>query len=132
MEEVLQLGTRVGTNDILISSILKKMPYYKKSEVLTLVSSINIPSLEKIKDLYQKSVGEMNISSADFFDMTEDEIEDAYNGYLRRKELEANLVLLALNKSLANDTKPIKIAKEKNYIIDSLEERKQTFDSFNV
>lgn len=134
VEDVLKLGTRVGTNELLISSILNNFQPYdlKKSELSTLLSHLDFPSSERISELYKKSVGEMGISPTDFFNMTEDEVENAYIGYLRRQELTANLTLLALKKAVANDDNPIKITEEKNYEIGSVKEHDQTFRNFNV
>lgn len=134
VEDVLKLGTRVGTNELLISSILNNFQPYDltKSELSTLLSHLDFPSSERISELYKKSVGEMGISPTDFFNMTEDEVENAYIGYLRRQELTANLTLLALKKAAVNDDDPIKITEEKDYEIGSVKEHDQTFRNFNV
>ena len=131
-KDILTLGTRVGINDLLIAPILNNQPYIEKEEISTLLSSLDFLSSDKIERLYEKSVGEMGIPPADFFSMTEEEIENAYNGYLKRKELEANLTLLAFKKAISNDDKSIKITKEENYEVGSIKERQQTFSSFNI
>ena len=131
-KDILELGTRVGTNDLLTTPILNNQPYVEKKEISTLLSSLDFFSSDKIERLYEKSVGEMGISPTDFFSMTEDEIENAYKGYLKQKELEANLMLLAFKKAISGDDKPIKITEEEKYEIGSIEERQQTFSSFNI
>jgi len=52
----------------------------------------------EINEWYAKAVGEIGISPNDFFNMTVEELEIAYQGYLQRLENFANIVLLALNK----------------------------------
>ena len=132
--EVLKLGIRAGINDQYFSPYLNNKAILTdlKSQISALISSIDIPSSEEIDEMYRKSVGEMGISPADFFNMTEEEIELAYEGYLRRKELEANLVLLAINKGISGDNSPIKITQSSNYSVGSLSERKETFEGWNI
>jgi hypothetical protein len=56
----------------------------------------NLLSYFEIEELYIKAIGEMGIALQDFYQMTPKEIDLAYEGYLRRKELEANLTKLAI------------------------------------
>lgn len=50
----------------------------------------------EINELYQLSA-EAGIAYSDFLKMTERDIRMAYQGYLNRKEFEANLIYLAIN-----------------------------------
>ena len=51
----------------------------------------NLLSFYEIRELYTKAVGEIGMTPSDFFSSTPEEIDFAYEGYLRRKEIEANL-----------------------------------------
>jgi len=130
IKEVLKLGIRAGINDQYLTPYIQNKAILTdlKNQVPALISSMDIPSSEEIDEMYRKSVGEMGISPADFFNMTEEEIELAYEGYLRKKELEANLVLLAISKGISGDTSPIKITQSSDYSVGSLSERKETFE----
>lgn len=80
-----------------------------------------------VRELYVKAVGEMHMTPAQFFTMSPDEIEWAYEGYLRQQELQANLTKLAVVSALAKDPEPISIRGAAEYTIGSSEERDTTF-----
>ena len=80
-----------------------------------------------VRDLYSRAVGEIGIDPAVFFQMSPDEIELAYQGYLRRKELEANLTKLAMVEALAGDHNPIQIVEPEEYTCGTQYERELTF-----
>lgn len=82
---------------------------------------------EELKELYRKGVGEIGITPSDFWLMTIDELDCAYEGYLRRKELEANLFQLAMKNSLSGKAELIRLLDDKGYIVGSQEERDNTF-----
>lgn len=138
IKKILLLSTRDDSQVANITPIYKliksdnALPESVKKQVRSLVSSIDIPSSEEIDELYRKSVGEMGLSPTDFFNMTVDEINLAYEGYLQRKELEANLVLLAINKGLSRDFSSIKIAPTIDYTVGSEKERKATFENWSI
>ena len=58
---------------------------------LSFLSCPRLLSILEIQELYRKAVGEVGIAPSDLYNMTPEEIEWAYEGYLRRKETEANL-----------------------------------------
>lgn len=80
-----------------------------------------------VRDLYSRAVGEIGIDPAIFFQMSPDEIELAYKGYLRRKELEANLNKLAMAEALAGNHDKIQIVEPEEYTSGTQLEREQTF-----
>ena len=74
----------------------------------------------------------MGISPTDFLKMTPEEIDLAYEGYLRRQETTANLFKLAIAQILSNNNDLIRITEEKNYSIGTEEERQKTFEILGI
>ncbi len=85
-----------------------------------------------VRDLYSKAVGEMGISPAIFFQMAPDEIELAYDGYLRRQELSANLSKLAFLQALNGDKTTIKLLDDPEYKQGNIHERETTFIELGI
>ena len=90
----------------------------------------NLLSLYEIKELYTKAVGEIGMAPSDFFNSTPEEIELAYEGYLRRKETEANLTKLAILTYDSEDL--IRLTEDLGYSIGSLSERDEVFKKLNI
>lgn len=88
----------------------------------------SIPTFFEIQELYTKAVGEVGIAPNDFYQMTPDEIEWAYEGYLRRKETEANLMKIAF---LSDTEDLIRLTEDKGYTIGNLTERQEVLNMFN-
>ena len=63
--------------------------------------------------------------------MTTEEMDLAYEGYIKRKETDANIYLLAM-RSFQNKKQEIKLQEDKGYESGSLEERNQTFSILNI
>lgn len=87
-------------------------------------------SLNEIGELYTKAVGEVGIAPADFYNMTVEEIDLAYEGYLRRKETEANLVKIAILTRADKDL--IRLTEDKGYQVGSLTERARVFKTLDI
>lgn len=85
-----------------------------------------------VRDLYSRAVGEIGINPAVFFQMSPDEVELAYQGYLKKKELEANLTKLAVIQALANDRSQIQIAEPSEYTVGITQEREHTFSRLGM
>jgi hypothetical protein len=106
-----------------------------ESEINLLDNYINHNFLSKtpieIEELYTRIVGEMGIAPCDFYQMTLQDINMAYEGFKRRKEIDANLFLIAL-KQRNNLKADIRLIEDKGYQIGSSEERKLTFQSLNI
>lgn len=64
--------------------------------------------------------------------MTEDEIDLAYQGYLRRIETQANLTMIAIKNALQGQTKLIRLTEDSGYIVGSIKEREDTFKLLNI
>lgn len=92
--------------------------------------SQTILSLYEVEELYTKAVGEIGITPNDFYSMTPGEIELAYEGYLRRKETEANLTKMAIITS--QDDELIRLTEDKGYSVGNKAERKEVFRLLNI
>ena len=90
------------------------------------------PSNEKIKDLFQQAVGEIGISPTEAWSMTEEEIDLAYEGYIHKQELQANLVLLALHKAQNKSWSNIQILEDRGYSIGTEKERLEVFSNLGI
>ena len=62
--------------------------------------------------------------------MTVEEIDLAYEGYLRRKETEANLTKIAIMTS--NNEDLIRLTEDKGYSIGNLKERAEFFERLQI
>ena len=87
--------------------------------------SPTILSLYEIEELYTKAVGEVGITPNDFYTMSPGEIDLAYEGYLRRKEIEANLTKIAIISQ--ENEELIRITEDRLYEIGNKAERQTTF-----
>lgn len=70
------------------------------------------------------------MAPTDFFSSTPEEIELAYEGYLRRKETEANLTKLAL--LTLEDGELIRLTEDHGYAVGNLSERNECFAKLNI
>lgn len=87
-------------------------------------------SIFEIEELYAKAIGEIGMAPTDFFSSTPEEIELAYEGYLRRKETEANLTKLAL--LTLEDGELIRLTEDHGYAAGNLSERNECFAKLNI
>ena len=94
------------------------------------ITTLHLLSMYEIEELYTKAVGEIGIAPNDFYSMSPDEITLAYEGYLRRKETEANLIKLAVISS--DDESLIRLTEDKGYSIGNQAERDEVFKLFNI
>ena len=132
--------------EVLYYGLIRKHPYLT-SEDLTLISQnlsdedkqaiksliTEVPSIsdKEIAGWYQQMVGEVGVSPNDFYKMTPEEMDLIYEGYITRKENDANIFLLAL-RAFKNNEKEILLKEERGYEIGSIEERNQTFKQLNI
>lgn len=82
-------------------------------------------SLYEVEELYTKAVGEVGITPNDFYSMSPGEIDLAYEGYLRRKEIEANLTKIAIISQESEEL--IRLTEDRLYEIGNKAERQTTF-----
>lgn len=119
--------------DNLNPSILERLTDEEKSKLIEdIYSSINLPSFDKIEELYIKAVGEMGLPPKDVEQMTPEQIELAYEGYLRKLETQANLITIAIQKAKSNNNNLIRLTEEKGYSIGETQEREKTFSLLNI
>jgi hypothetical protein len=102
----------------------------KECDLSKLNISQNILSLFEVEELYTKAVGEMGIAPNEFYSMTPGEIDLAYEGYLRRKETEANLTKMAIITS--QDDELIRLTEDKGYSVGNKAEREEVFRLLNI
>lgn len=85
-----------------------------------------------LNGLYSQAVGEMGITPSQFWQMTAEEVELAYEGYLRRQELTANLTKLAFIEALGGNTSTIRLLEDRGYTLGSTQEYNNTFKQLGV
>lgn len=102
-----------------------------EEEVNNYLASYDLDELQ-IQELYKQMVGEVGIQPKEFFQMSPEEMDWAYRGYLERKETDINLVLTALNKFNNNDFDLIRLVEDQGYTIGSIKERNEFFSSLGI
>lgn len=125
---------------LLYCGLISSHPDITLDEVYRIVSQCDISALTEpsylspylLQGLYTKAVGEMGIAPTDFYSMTEEEIEWAYEGYLRRLETNANLTKMAIAEVLSNNNELIRLTEDKGYNIGTIEERNNTFKLLGI
>ena len=133
---------------VVFAGLLSDNPNITLREVEALISEMNEEQLNSLKvfakifllslnelevaELYAKAVGEIGIQPSDFYSMSVEEINWAYEGYLRKKEVEANLTMTAINYSKANEKELIRLTEDKGYELGSMEERRATFEALGI
>ena len=86
---------------------------------------------EQIEELYQKAVGELGIAPQIFYTMTPHEVALAYQGYLDKKFLEANLQIVAGRK--VGDSKATMISLHGDGVqLSTIAKRNETFDALGI
>ena len=73
----------------------------------------------------------MGLSLNDFYTMTPMEVEMAYAGYIKRKEMDVNLIRFAFTNALNGDSQFIDLTSQE-YEVGSEEERKETFQNLGI
>lgn len=126
-------------------SVYASCPNPKIFLLLSLKDSFNLDgSFEEIKqillemnpsrldELYKILVGEVGIPPSQFYEMTLHEAELAYQGYIRKKELEMNCLTLAIRNASNPNAQPVVLLKKPGYQKSTLEERQKTFKKLNI
>ena len=116
----------------IILNDLRDIPAGQRVELARELLAEPRPTNEKINDLYSCAVGEIGINPNDAWSMTEEEIELAYEGYVHRQEMQANLFLFALHKAQEQLWDNIHILEDKGYSIGTEEERKKVFSNLGI
>ena len=118
-------------NNEIINNIVVNLNNDMAEEIIQLAIDSFLSS-EEIEELYIKAIGEIGISLKDFYMMSPNEVNLAYEGYLRRKETEANLTLLALKNYFTKNDKLIRLTKDKGYLAGNKKERLNTFNCLGL
>ena len=124
---------------ILYCGLVSKQPAITFQEIDEIINECDLSNLDitptilslfEVEELYTKAVGEIGITPTDFYTMTPHEIDLAYEGYLRRKETEANLTKMAIITS--QDSEIIRLTENKGYFVGSKAEREEVFRLLNI
>ena len=83
-------------------------------------------------ELFTKGVGEVGLSVQEFNSMTPAELDLIYRGYLKKKELEANCMLIALRKSKDNKANLISLLGGDGYNYISETERNEVLKTLEI
>lgn len=114
-----------------IQKIKDNLTQEQISFILKYISGLSLVSPEELTELYTRC-GELGISPSEFFFLTPDEIDWLYEGYLRRKEFECNLVLTAINQSRNRPNELIQFIEDKGYSVGNQKEREHTFSTLGI
>lgn len=125
---------------LLYCGLITRHPDITFDEIKHIISQCDLTGLTEppsispylIQGLYTKAVGEMGIAPPDFYQMTQEEIEWAYEGYLRRLEVNANLTKTAIAEVLSNNNELIRLTEDQGYNIGTDEERNATFKFLGI
>ncbi len=125
---------------LLYCGLITKHPDITFDEVNRIISQCDLTGLMEppyispysLQGLYTKAVGEMGIAPTDFYQMTQEEIEWAYEGYLRRMEINANLTKTAIAEVLSNNNELIRLTEDQGYSIGTETERNATFKFLGI
>lgn len=123
---------------LLYCGLVSQQPDITFQEIQEIIDQCDLSFLEQpkvisqyeIQELYTKAVGEIGIAPTDFYAMTIEEIDLAYEGYLRKKETEANLYKIALMTSGSDEL--IRLTKNKGYNVGNIKEREEFFEKLQI
>lgn len=131
----------VSESDIIYAGIKREQPQFPYGEISSLtiprelhdsIKAIKLPTSETIEEWYKKGIGEIGLSLSTFYCLTPYELDLAYEGYLRRQEMQANLIKLAVLEAQKDNNNLIKIVPERKIFRGSLTERENIFKQLNI
>lgn len=96
------------------------------------LQSLEIPTPDQLNEHYITGLGELSIPLQALEQMTPDELALAYNGYLRRQELTANLSKIAYIQGQANNADYIELNQQSSCSEGSTKEREQIFKELGI
>lgn len=136
-EELIKILSDKQIQQIIVQtfkSSFLKTPYMSSNNsfeaLLDFLSSQEL--LNEVDQLYKRAVGEINISPTVFWNMTPKEIELAYLGYIKRKELDANCALAGARQASGPQDCLISLLNGKQYGMSSIQERQETFKILDI
>ena len=139
MRENADLVMANDTRFLLYCGLVSRQPAITFQEVDEIIEECDLSKLDisptilslfEVEELYTKAVGEIGITPNDFYSMSPGEIDLAYEGYLRRKETEANLTKMAIITS--QDDELIRLTEDKGYSVGNKAEREEVFRLLNI
>lgn len=139
MRENADLVMANDTRFLLYCGLVSRQPAITFQEIDEIIEECDLSKLDispiilslfEVEELYTKAVGEMGITPNDFYSMSPGEIDLAYEGYLRRKETEANLTKMAIITS--QDDELIRLTEDKGYSVGNKAEREEVFRLLNI
>ena len=130
LEFVLFCGLVGQHPDISIREIQQIKQNLSKEQIDSILK-FSIVSPYELTGAYSKC-GEIGISPSEFFLLTPEEADELYEGFLRRKELECNLLLIAINQSKNRPQELVSFIGNKGYEIGSQKEREHTFQALGI
>lgn len=138
MREIANTAMANDMRFILYCGLVSKQPAITFHEIDEIINECDLSqlgiaptlSMYEVEELYTKAVGEVGITPTDFYSMTPHEIDLAYEGYLRRKETEANLTKMAIITSQNDEL--IRITEDKGYAVGNKAEREEVFKILNI
>lgn len=131
IEVVLYCGLIKNHPNITLSEI-KQIARYLTSEQIDTLYHKKISIKPIITELYAKAVGELGIQPSEFWAMSQNEIDWAYEGFIGDREAWANLMVMALDWSKKNNPNLIRFTEDKGYQVGSLEDRELTLKSLGI
>lgn len=105
----------------------KEFPESFKQDFKKFFNSIYIPSKQELEELYICGLGELNIPLNALNEMTPQEVQMAYQGYLRKQELQANLYKMAMMQALCKDEHLIELIPP-SHLMGNQQERGKIFN----
>ena len=135
-----QIAEQDKTHFLLYCGLISSYPDITFDEINDIISQCDLSELAppihlspfNFTEFYTKAVGEIGIEPVEALRMTPDEIDSAYEGYLRKQETTANLTKLAIAQALSGNNDLIRLTEDKGYIIGTEEERKATFEKLGI
>lgn len=116
------------------------MQVKSEEEIKELLSDVMVKSKGDYPDftqrtfdrLFEKAVGEIGLNIDEFYSMSPYEVDLAYHGYLMKKQLEANCLLIALRKSQDDNATLISLLGGNGYSESTQTEREETFRALGI
>lgn len=146
LSKVAYKDERTNFFDLLYAGLIANQPDIKREEVEDLVEpseidsilamidskKVVIPPSREIEGWFKKGLGEIGLPLDSLYCLTPYELDLAYEGYLRRRELEANLTKLAFLQATRGDTTPIQVIPTQEVHKGSLQEREEMFTQLGI
>lgn len=124
-----------------VEGIYKELGQTKVKELIeqVLINCLGSTDLTKeedinnqIEELYKIAVGELGIAPQSFYSLSPKEIELAYQGYLRRLEVQSALNLLSQRQATNSNATPFSFEEAAGSRISTIKDRNETFLALGI